>query len=497
MELKKQTFLYYQTVLDAVSAPEASAEMIVPDLFPDMAHIADAAGQACVKETALRDDRLDLTGIARVGILYMPEDGSGLRKLEVTIPFNHVFDGRFPAGSEVHCEARLLDAEARTVNPRKVSVLARLSIHAVVYAPAELSVPAETDEECEIKRQVCSAYMPVAVKSRSFTINEGVEISASRPPIEDIVTASTRVEVTDVKTVGSKAVFKGAATVGILYLSGGVPVKSEHEISLSQIMDIDGLDDDSFVDLDLKVTGAELDFGGLSGSDGRNVSVALHIEAQAVAYAERKIEAITDLYSTTGRLRPVMEPLNLTELTERSVRRQAVREILEVDADIRSIIDSRVILGPMIRLESGEVGCEAYAGLLCVGEGGELHSVNQKLAVAAGIGDEGASVTVRLAGEITAAPSSGGIELRFAVDFTSVLTKPARLMTVGSVHEEDETERPRQPSVVLRRCQPGEGLWEIAKRYHTTVGDLCLANGLDDCEETPNGKLLLIPKKRS
>ena len=494
MELKKQTFLYYQTVLDAASAPEVSADMIVPDLFPDMAGIVDSAGQACIKETAVRDDRLDLTGLVRLGVLYRPEGEDGLRKLDVSIPFNHVFDGRFPPDSEVHCDARLLEIEAHAINPRKISVLCRLSVHAVVYAPAELSVPSELAEPCEIKRQSCAAYMPVAVKTKSFTVNEGLELPASRPSVDELVIALPRLEITDVKTVGSKAVFKGAALLNILYLSGGEPVGAEHEFSLSQIMDMDGLEDGAAVELDLRVTGAELDIGAVSG-DPRSISIALHLEAQAVAHMERKLEAIVDLYSTTAQLRPLTEPLHLTELSERGVRRQPVRETLETE-DIRSVVSARVMLGPVTRLESGELGCEAFVNLLYLTEDGEFRSVTQKLAVPAGTEADGAALTARQTGEITAAPSSGGVELRFHVDFTYIITKTSRLMTVGGVQEEEPTERPARPSVVLRRCQHGEGFWEIAKRYNTTIGELCLANGLNDCEAPPDGQLLLIPKKR-
>jgi hypothetical protein len=496
MELHKQTILYFQTVMDAVSAPEVSAEMIVPDLYPDMAHIIDTTGQACVKETVLRDDRLDLTGMARVGILYRPEGEDGLRKLDVPIPFNHVFDGRFPTGSEVHCEARLLDAEARAVNPRKVSVTARLSIQAAVYAPNELSVPSGVDEPCEIKRQECTAYLPSAVKSKNFTVNEVIELSASRPPLDDFVIALPRIEVTDVKTVGSKVVYKGAVLLGILYLSGGEPIKTEHEFSISQIMDMDGLDDGSSVELSLLTTGIELDIGGASGEDRRMISLALHIEAQAVAHTEHRLEAITDLYSTTSHLRPLMEPLNLMELVEHGVRRQSVREVLEGGGEIQGIVDTRIMLGPVTRLESGETGCEAFVSVLLAGEDGEFRSINQKIAVPAGIDTENAVISARPAGDISTALSSGGVELRFSVDFNSTVTKTTKLLTVSGVQEEEAYERRPQHSVVLRRCLPGEGLWEIAKRYNTTISELCLANGIDDCEAPPDGKLLLIPKKR-
>ncbi len=496
MELKKQTFLYYQTVLDASSAPEVTADMIVPDSYPDMVSVVSATGQACVKEKVLRDDRLDLTGMVRVGVLYRPEGEDGLRKLDVVIPFNHVFDGRFPHQSEAFCDVRLLETETRAVNPRKVSVLCRLSIRAVIFAPVEMAVPTEVTEPCEVRKKTCTAYIPTAVKCKGFTVNESVEIPASRPPVDEIVVARPSMSVTDVKTVGNKAVFKGAVTLNILYLSGGEPVCAEHEFSLSQIMDMDGLDDGATVDLGLRVTGLEMDVGNGLGGESRQIAVSLHLDAQAAAYMERKLEAITDLYSTSSVLNLQMEPLQLTELAERGVRKQPVRETLETGEDVQFIIDTCVALGPVTRFENDDMGCEAYINVLYSAGGGEIKCLERRIEIPAGLDAENARIVSCQAGEVTTAPSSGSMELRFTVDYVFQTTKDFKLMTVGGVTEDETAEKPARASVVLRRCHEDEELWDIAKRYNTTIGELCLANGLEDSEALPDGRLLLIPKKR-
>ena len=80
MELKKKTFLFFETALEETAAPEAGADMIVPDLYPDIARIVDASGQACLKDRTLREDRLDLAGLVRVSVLYVPEGEQRLRK---------------------------------------------------------------------------------------------------------------------------------------------------------------------------------------------------------------------------------------------------------------------------------------------------------------------------------------------------------------------------------------------------------------------------------
>ena len=60
---------------------------------------------------------------------------------------------------------------------------------------------------------------------------------------------------------------------------------------------------------------------------------------------------------------------------------------------------------------------------------------------------------------------------------------------------EVETAGPR-PSVVIRRMERGETLWDIAKSCGSTVDDIRCANTLPG-EEAAAGTLLLIPARRN
>ncbi|NLG84610.1 MAG: LysM peptidoglycan-binding domain-containing protein [Firmicutes bacterium] len=51
-----------------------------------------------------------------------------------------------------------------------------------------------------------------------------------------------------------------------------------------------------------------------------------------------------------------------------------------------------------------------------------------------------------------------------------------------------------RPSMLFYVVQPGDSLWDIARRYTTTVEALVRANGLAEPEAVPAGMKLLIPK---
>ena len=57
-------------------------------------------------------------------------------------------------------------------------------------------------------------------------------------------------------------------------------------------------------------------------------------------------------------------------------------------------------------------------------------------------------------------------------------------------------EKGPRPSVVIRRVERGEALWDIAKACGSTVDDIRCANTLPG-EEAEAGTLLLIPARRT
>jgi hypothetical protein len=92
--------------------------------------------------------------------------------------------------------------------------------------------------------------------------------------------------------------------------------------------------------------------------------------------------------------------------------------------------------------------------------------------------------------------TNDGMELRYGVPFVMTMSDTVTLQTVDGIELTpfDDDAAPR-PSVVLRRAYAGEKLWDIAKKYRTTIADIQIANQIDGDVIAVN-KMLLIPKKR-
>lgn len=99
-------------------------------------------------------------------------------------------------------------------------------------------------------------------------------------------------------------------------------------------------------------------------------------------------------------------------------------------------------------------------------------------------------------GEATAVPVTGGLEVRFEAEFSWTVTREEQVSCVSAVKPSAVEDVGPRPSVVIRRVERGEALWDIAKSCASTVADICSANTLPG-EEAAVGTLLLIPARRS
>ena len=85
-------------------------------------------------------------------------------------------------------------------------------------------------------------------------------------------------------------------------------------------------------------------------------------------------------------------------------------------------------------------------------------------------------------------------EMRIPVDFFTRQTQTMRIKTISAA-KKTQLEPKELPSLVLRRVDRQDTLWDIAKAYRADPEAICRANGLEADAPLPVG-MLLIPKAR-
>lgn len=511
LELKKERFACYQALPQISENREETAETIVPDYLPDIARIVDASGCLFLRSREIVDGKVQVSGTVRVTLLYMAEDTQGMKSFEYTLPLDQTMEGRVPGSSTDSClEGRLCSCEVRMLNPRKVFTRVNAELTLTPYAPAALDVCSGVEERETYKIETLCEKREISVtralREKDFTFSDEILLSGTKEPIQELLRTKCALRVTDCKSIGNKIVLKGIARLDAIYLDESGNLASMcGELPFSQILD--GLSEEegeTTVRASLRLTGAEIRVGSESEPDNsRVVSIRLFINAFAAVRETRTVCCVADLYSTAYELSARTETVELCDMSAPMLREQAVREKIEIGTEVQTVLAADVIFssaGVSGSAERASLHAAANLRVLYLDENGVplLSERRSEVLLETDLPDSGlARVQDVSAGEIAASIGTDGVELRFPVIFSvSVVEKPCYPCLQSLQAEERGKKAENEPSLVLRALKQGERLWDIAKRYRTTVDAILAANELKEESAAMIGKLLLIPRSR-
>ena len=506
MEFERDTMVGYETVAEVSLCQEETLESIVPDACPDILRIVDVCGQATLSGKQAREGAAQVSGVVRTVILYQPEGGGGLRRMEASLPFTCQAEapGLTERGTVLACP-RLRGAEARALNPRKVLLRVDLVVDVTACQPVERPVCSgvtapEENGVCQ-KQHRGEHYLLCAVQEKPFTFSDQIRLPTGSGEAPMLLAARVQPECTESKLIGSKLIFKGMAEISLLLqeAEGGLTSCCE-SMPFSQVIETAGAGEEGDCQVTVEVASFRCE---QTPGDGREVSVDLELLAQAQVRGLRPVTLLQDLYSTSHLMEVERENQPLCRLSEQSVRPQAVRELLETGELVRSVVDARLALGQVRQSREGKelvLTVDAWLTVLYLDENELVQCVRRSIPVSCRL-DCGESVRCSCfcgcPGEVFAAPAVGGVEVRFTVEFHCLTTETAAVPAVTSARmgEARSAGEGTRPSVVLRMPSPGEELWDIAKAHGTTMEQILQANELEE-EALPAGRMLLIPSAR-
>lgn len=503
--LSKRNVNCYKKVYSACFSREETAESVVPDVLPDIAEIIDADGFVTLKSKEVEIGRVNITGNVSACVLYLPEGGGSVKKLAVTVPLSVSTDA--PSVNE-NCKAvvrlRVVSADARMLNPRKVLMRVDVCVEIFCYEECEFpvcdAIGEEHRESIHALTKTCRVSPVTGVKEKTFVLTDEYMIPAMKPAMVELLKQRVEIYVDDVKPVGNKVIFKGAAEVSLLYLGDidGEPASVSFTTAFSQILEMDGENEQPDSRIIVMLTGAY--FESMASSDNRAMSMELHVVAQAVMSGNEEITYLADAYSNELEVRLESGVTEMPSMERRVTARETIREICDTPSPVRELIHVYPMPGAAFTAQGGAVSCPITMRAVIRNDAGLIESVTKRFTLETSVEIEAemevSVLDVRCA-EVYAQPAAGGFELRMPVDVDIMVSATKRISCVSAIElEEVEAGGAKlYPSVTALRPGTSMSVWELAKRYRSTPELIMDANELTEGEALGN-KLLIIPRAR-
>lgn len=505
LELKKECLDTYEPQETQTLTQEETTETIVPDYCPDIARIISAEGTVFLRSGA---EQGGVSGTVRVTVLYTPEGESGVRVLDFAIPFETKGEGMTDC-AHIAAETEIELLESRMLNPRKIFTRCKLVTHLTGYRRVCLTISSDADTETgvHVEKRCCSQNVSLLrqITEKDLTFSETMSLSLGRAGAVELLHTRTGSTVTETKIIGNKLIFKGVFLVSVLYRAAGGQLSSASaELPFSQIMETDGGEENTQVSVGMQITGSDIQIDG-GDEEGRQLAVTIYYHATAFLRESREITLLTDLYSTAYEMHYEPCQLNVCSLYETMVRRQTVREVMEIGVAAESILSLCADCGAVSVSREGDMvqlRTAVTVRALYLDEGGACLSAERCIDVSCPVElprDCVVSARAVCGEEVQGTLGDRGIEVRFPVDFQVAVCGRCRKVCVesASLDEESPKDLSGAPSLILRYFGKQESAWEVAKLYNTTIDDILTANRLERETDIPCERLLLIPKKRA
>ncbi len=495
--LQEQQLEFLSRNLGETLLLEQTADVIVPDSYPDAERVVDAFGTLLLHNAECTGGSIYVAGSVQAGAIFVTEEGE-TECLQTTVPFSVRKELPAEKGEcRLQCKCTLRSVDARPLNSRKLLLRVGIACCLTAYGAQQqrLCAPEEPSENLQLRRMELPIQMPLALCEKSFPLNEELELSSEEPQVSRLLKCVGRLQVREQKIVGSKAVFKGLMLVHCLYADRNEKLHSHNwELPFSQYAEFG--EDREGADLQTLLSFASFEVEPESQIECGRLFLSANLLAQCMAVGEQRLTLVDDAYCTDALLTPRWEQWEMYGKLDNQSFRETVTA--HCDEEAASVVDAWVCSDEMQREREGDklrLRLPLHCNVLYYD--GESRLQGRSLHTALELETElheGAECSLRSLdwGEIYC---SGGdrLELRLPVQAELECWANHSLRTIcGGEISELPKEQGRKPAVILRRTDGEEEAWEIAKACRVPLQEVLQANQLSG-PTIPANTMLLIP----
>lgn len=497
-------------VFDGCREIPVDLDFTLPDYCPDVQKILKCRVLPNINSRNISGDRLNIEGIADIRVIYLDSENNHVKCCENSVPFSASIDIKStPENAITLTSAKVEYVNCRAVSQRKIDIHGALSICAKIYSKTVQNVSCCVNgKDIQQKIKSLTASTLVGIGQQQFTLSEVLDTENSISP-ELIINSAMVVDFDDYKVMKNKVVAKGEAVLKVLYvsdLSAGKLNTAEYKIPISQIVDAPGATDESRYIIIGEVLGHNEKIYPGNNETKNMISLEAKIAVTVMAYEEKELGVVSDIYSTKYDLE--IENLDIDIMHLKSTVNEDFEQKISIPLDnmhISEIIDvwsESSLLNSSFKDDKLIFKNKMNICVLAYDENQtpfyierttefdfckEMENLSENIICKAKISPK--SIGYRLSSE-------DSIDIKITCNICADIFKKFGLsMVTGASCDESQTiKKDRANSLTIYYADENEQLWDIARKYHTSLQAIKEEN--DISEETEEvSDVLLIPMK--
>ncbi|WDV46003.1 DUF3794 domain-containing protein [Clostridiaceae bacterium M8S5] len=514
VELIRDLLKIEQTVGKEQTQALVEGEILCPESRPKIEKILNLDGKAEITKIKVIKDRLLISGEIKFDLLYKSlEEESPVNTIKARTDFNEEIDligAQDNMVPEVNIEIEHLEYDKSSES--KVDVKAVLSIDGKIKSKNTIDVIKDIrgSEGLQVKRENIKYNHIIGNSANKILIKEAFEIKDYMPDIIDVLRINAKAFERETKVVDNKVIIGGIVELSVLYSGEDKNINNmKKEIPFTHFTELEGAlkDMNSSINLNLQEPTVKIN----EDIEGKNriIDFEGYINIGCEVYEQKEKEIAIDTYSVSKEYNLERQEVDVLECLANIATKETFKGSIKVidNTDIikniytveakpilteHRILDNKMFIEGIIEL-----------GMLYLEEEGEEiknSTIDMPFKTFVDIdGAEestGAEVKVNLDNVKYSKLSSKEVEVEVSLKNNIKINRIRNISLVTNMEELDsEIDISKQPSLTVYMVQPNETIWDIAKKFNTTIDDLVSTNDIISLDNIMPGEKIIIQKK--
>lgn len=515
MEIKKKSVRALRVKSKASNQVTFDEDYNIPDIKPDVGRMIQSKGDMVMDEVRLSDGRAFLRGNLNVDLLYVGEDEGEIYSLSAKLPMEEIINLEGIAGGDKMClKWEIEDLSLYVIHSRKLNIKAIVTFYAVVDEPTEIRLPISVgDESVSVrKKKVCLMSLHVHKKD-TMRVKEDIQLVSNRPNIRELLWHTIEARGIDLRPEDNVVKVKGELAIFVLYAGDdeGNPLQwMEYSLPFGGEVECPECRDELIPNIEVSMIHQGIEVKPDSDGEERIFQADVVLELDMKMYKEEEHDIVLDVYTPLKECvihgkKEILDSLlvrnsSKCRLTDRVEVKETQGKVLQICHSMGRIkIDKSAIVEDGILVE----GIVLLKVLYIIGNDDmPFYSMETMIpfthvAEARGITKE---CTYFLQTDMeqlsTTMVDSNELEVKATVGINVLVLNSREEMIIEKVEEQplDRNKIQNMPGITVYMTGEGDTMWDIAKRFYTTVDEICRINELEGDEVKPGQPLLLVKK---
>lgn len=490
-------------------------DIIVSDRLPDISNKITENGNIIVDSIKVFQNKVAVKGKLKFKIIYKAlTPAVEIHKIEGTMNFdeNINMDG-IEEGDTISVDLVLDDLSVSVINSRKVSVKAILTVTCIAenIFDEEFAVDMD-DEDVEHINEDMDVTQLAIRKKDLLRIKEEITLATGKLNINDIIWSTANLFGQQTKIMEDKVALSGDIVIFVLYTAEDGPMQwLDATVPFSGIIELPGCNEEMIPSIEMKLTSAEMEAKPDFDGEQRMLQLDGIVNVDIKLYEEQHLTLVKDAYSHKKDMVMVNKDTEYENLVMKNMTKCRVVDKLKANLDNAHIMQicscsGDVKVDDISMADEGllvEGALDVSILYICSDDTNPLCCMRESIPFSQKIevNNMNENCIYNVKGMIeqlqTTMTGSDEIEVKAIIMLDCIVFDKIQKSVIADVEEKeyDMDMISKMPGIVGYVVQNGDTLWNIAKKFYTTVDSIVEMNDIKNPDAIEPGQMLLIVKK--